>query len=264
MHLDGGQTDYTTINDVGKHNSMVVVDGSETKGLCRNDFDIQRSILNFSYKNYGAIEIDMLSKCTSYFRREKPYIKGIIPLPYGIETRYISYNASIKKDIDFVCIFGQEDYSPMRKHCREMLEEYCEKNGFTCVTSKTKGFTFDTNKTAGRDEFYKLLARAKVGISVSGGGYDTARFWETLANNCILLTERIDIFNPDDESLNYKRIIQFNNLYDFQYQLEKLGKHLREEYKQEDLEKDYADILDKHSTKARVEKILYEVNLLNK
>lgn len=252
-------TDKTEImKNINCPGKSVFIDGSEFKHNNRLNLEVQKDVLAGTYNNLGKINSYALKHCKLYFRREKPYIDGIIPFPYGIESRYIAYDPSVKKDIDFVCIFGQEEYSPMRKYCIEMLENFCAKNGFSCVTSKTKGFDFSENKTAGRDEFYKLLARAKVGISISGGGYDTARFWETLANNCLLLTERIDILEPDDTSLNYERIWQFNNLYDFRYQLEKMAKYLKEDYKQENLEAEYRDILERHSSKARVEKILLE------
>jgi len=91
---------------------------------------------------------------------------------------------------------------------------------------------------------------------VGGGGYDTARFWEILGNNCLLLTERIDIFQPDSKELDYKRIWQFNNLYDFWYQLHKVGEFLRNKYKQDNLVQEYKDILSRHSSKARVLTIL--------
>lgn len=195
----------------------------------------------------------MLEKCPIYLRREKPYIKGITHFPYGIETRYVSYSKDRQvKDIDFVCVFGQEISSPMRKHCREMLEEFCVENNFKCFTSKTKDFSFDANKTAGRGEFYEKLARAKVGVSVSGGGYDTARFWETLGNNCLLLTETIDIGYPDDKKLKYDHIYEFHDLFDFRYQLEKLGNILKKEYNVESLSCEYDQIMKENSTLSRV------------
>jgi len=39
------------------------------------------------------------------------------------------------------------------------------------------------------DEYMGLLARAKIGITVRGFGYDTIRFWECLASGCLLLAE---------------------------------------------------------------------------
>ncbi|KKQ53251.1 MAG: hypothetical protein US72_C0002G0041 [Microgenomates group bacterium GW2011_GWC1_38_12] len=224
----------------------VFIDGSEVGKNRRYDFIIQKKIIDGQYQDNGAINREMLKKCPLYFRREKPYSTGIEPLPFGIETRYLqSYDKKIKKDIDFFCVFGQEEYPLMRRYARELLEAYCAKNGFICHTQKTK-----TPK-----EFYQLLARSKVGISVGGGGYDSFRFWEILGNNCLLLTEKIDIFESNSRMLNYKRIFQFNNLFDFQSQLEKIGNYLKTEYKASNLEKEYEIILKQHGTHSRVKKI---------
>jgi hypothetical protein len=235
----------------------IFIDGSEVGGDRRYDPSITEQIANGSYTENGAIHQKMLTECPLYFRREKPYIEGIIPLPFGIESRYIQYNEAIKKDIDFVCVFGQEEYPKLRREVRLALEEYCKKEGLVCVTKKTEGFSFDDNsKRAGRDEYYNVLARAKVGISVGGGGYDTARFWEILANNCLLLTETIDIYPPDSKALAYERICQFKDLIDFKSQLEQVTEFLRHGYVQASLLPEYLKIIEEHSTKRRVEIIL--------
>jgi hypothetical protein len=124
------------------------------------------------------------------------------------------------------------------------------------VTETTAGFSFDPSKRSGRDKFYQLLARSKVGISVGGGGFDTARFWEILANNCLLLTETIAIYEPDSPDLAYERIWQFKDLTDFEQQLEKMAKFLQTDYPPAKLESEYQAILAKHSTAARVQSIL--------
>jgi len=243
-------TDFELAKEIGLWEKTVFIDGTEVKKNNRHDPSIQKSLLSGEYKGDGAIVSEMLTLCPLYFRREKPYINGIIPLPFGVESKYTkSYNHNIEKDIDFVCIFGQDEYPPMRKHTRDLLVKYCEKNNFTYWVTKTRR----------QDEFYQLLARSKAGVSIGGGGFDTMRFWEILGNNCLLLTEKIDIFkDPTNEELNYKRIWQFSNLHDFEGQLAQVGNFLRTAYKQEDLEEEYQQILADHSTKARVLTILSE------
>jgi len=251
-------TNYKMAEKIGMWQKTVFVDGSELGKNNRYDFTIQQKVLNGTYKEHGVIDREMLKKCRLYFRREKPYVDGIVPMPFGIEQRYLSsYRPDIKKDIDFVCIFGQNEYPIMRKYAQEMLQEFCVKNNFSCVTKKTTGFDFDDKtKIAGRNEFYDILARAKVGISIGGGGFDTARFWEILANNCMLLTEKIDIFRSGSDELAYKRISEFSNLYDFQHELSHLGNYLRNEYRQENMVEEYDAIITKHATVSRVSGIL--------
>ncbi|MCK4554131.1 hypothetical protein KAU19_04160 [Candidatus Parcubacteria bacterium] len=236
-------TNYDLAREINLWDKTVFIDGSEVGKNRRYDLEIQDKILDGKYRGNGAINFEMLEKCALYFRRERPYIKSIIPLPFGIESRYLQYAGNNKrKDIDFFCVFGQEKYPILRKHVKKKLIKFCKKNNFIYHVKKTKT----------SDEFYELLSMSKVGISVGGGGYDTMRFWEIFGNNCLLLTEKIDIYKENSDELDYKRIWQFNDLNDFQDQLEKIGKFLQEKYNQQSMQEEYKNILLKHSSKARV------------
>lgn len=240
-------TDYRLANEINRWSKTVFIDGSEVGDNNRYDFTIQKKILDGTFKKTGRINPDMLEKCCCYFRREKPYIKGIIPLPFGIESRYIKYvHGNTEKSIDFVCIFGQDRYPLLRQYAAEILIRFCKKHDFS----------YRINKTDNQNAFYELLAKAKVGISVGGGGFDTARFWEILGNNCILLTENIDIYHKDSKELDYDNILQFNNLFDFEYKLQKLGNLLKTDYNNNIFVDTYNAILLKHGSKARVKEIL--------
>ncbi|HLC95201.1 MAG TPA: glycosyltransferase, partial [Patescibacteria group bacterium] len=122
--------------------------------------------------------------------------------------------------------------------------------------------TYWTQKTKTPEEFRKILASSKVGISVGGGGFDTMRFWEILGNNCILMTENIDIFPSNSKALDYRRVYQFNNLFDFRDQLELIATLLKNGYDQESFQEEYQKILNAHSSKARVRTILRHCRLI--
>jgi hypothetical protein len=206
--------------EIGMWEKTAFFDGSELGGNNRFDVETQKRVLAGTYKGQGAINHDMLARCLLYFRREKPYSKGMIPLSFGIERKYTETAAARPpKDIDFFCVFGQDEYPILRRYVREELERFCKKNGFTCVTEKMS-----------KEDFYKTLGRAKVGISVGGGGFDTYRFWEILGANAVLMTETIDVYPKYSAVLGFERIWQFNNLFDFTYELERVGEFLREEY----------------------------------
>ena len=239
---------YPLAEKINQWRKTIFIDGSEPGKNRRFDNEIKRQVLRGEYRGPGAIDYEMLKKSALYFRRERPYARGIKPLPFGIESAYAAWNGKIKKDIDFVCVFGQEEYPPLRKSVREELERYCAENGFKCVTEKTK-----TPR-----EFYNILARAKAAVSVGGGGFDTARFWEILANNCILLTEKIAIFKKEDNRLNYKSVIEFGDLDEFKSRLRETGRRLKEGYDAKDNMAEFREIMKNHSSKARVEFILKE------
>ncbi|MDD5165082.1 MAG: hypothetical protein PHG25_00900 [Candidatus Pacebacteria bacterium] len=253
-------TNYELAEKIGRWDKTVFVDGGELGKDRRYDTTIRAQVEEMTYDGFGKIYADMLSKCALYFRREKPYIKGIIPLPFGIESRYlVQFDPTKKRNIDFCCIFGQDEYPILRRHATKVLEKFCKKNGFICQTKKTKGFTFeDDQKVAGRDPFYEILSRSKVGISIGGGGFDTARFWEILGNDCMLLTETIDIYEKDSTALNYKGIIQFKDLVDFEEKLVQVAGFLKNGYNQTDRSGEYAEIIKMHSSKARAMTVLTE------
>lgn len=241
-------TDRALAEAINRWDKTIYIDGSELGKNRRYDMTIRQAVLDGTWIDNGGIDFDLLKKCQLYFRREKPYVEGIIPLPLGIESRYIHYTPVITKDIDFVCIFGQEEYPPLRKQVREAVEEYCQRHDLRCVTQKTKT----------REEFYDVLSRSKIGVSVGGGGFDTARFWEMLGNNCSLLTENIDIFNSDSPVLAFRRIKQFGNVEEFRNRLEETGELLKKDYGSREFLEEYSVILERHSSVARVRKILAE------
>lgn len=240
-------TDINLANEIGLWDKTIFIDGSEVGGNLRLDPEIQRVLEEGSYKGQGKVDQEMLSKCALYFKREKPYPSGVLPLPFGIESRYSArYKPGMKKDIEFFCVFGQLDYPPFRKEVFAELVSYCNKHNFLCHTKRTKT----------QDEFWRLLARSQVGISVGGGGFDTIRFWETLGANCLLMTETIAIFRPEDHALEYDRMYEFGNIDEFKSQLEKVSTLLRNGYDEQKFIDEYNDIMKKHSSRARVEYVL--------
>ncbi|MBI5197561.1 MAG: hypothetical protein HZA19_03020, partial [Nitrospirae bacterium] len=141
-------TDWELPDRIGRWDRTVFIDGSEVGNNGRYDTSIQWEVLSGLYKRNGAIHEKMLKKCVLYFRREKPYLSGVIPLPFGIERGYRKYCLeNPPKDIDFFCVFGQDQYPALRYYVREYLVQFCKKNGFSCFIEKT----------ADRNEFYKFL-----------------------------------------------------------------------------------------------------------
>lgn len=48
----------------------------------------------------------------------------------------------------------------------------------------------------GDGEYYRMLRRARIGVSVRGGGFDTLRYWEVAACGALLISEEPDILIP--------------------------------------------------------------------
>lgn len=251
-------TKYDLAEKVGAWQKTLFIDGQELGKNNRYQAEIQGQLVAGTYIGNGAINQEMLRKCPAYFRREKPYIHGIIPLPFGIERRYIHYLSGQIKDVDFTCIFGQDEYPPLRREATDFLETWCKKNNFTCATKNTTSlFNRDPRSEKSQEKFYDILARTKVGVSIGGGGFDTLRFWEILGNNCALLTEAIDIFKPDSRALEYQRIFQFKDLVEFENRLKMFGGMIKNKTWAYDRDRtEYQQIIDTHSTSARVLSII--------
>ncbi|MCX6715584.1 MAG: NAD(P)-dependent oxidoreductase [Candidatus Taylorbacteria bacterium] len=256
-------TTKTLVEKIGMWDKTICVDGNEVGKNNRYDPAIRKGLADGTYQGLGAIQFDLLKKCRCYFRREKPYVNGIIPFPFGIERSFVKYTHGKNKDIDFTCIFGQDEWPPLRRHATELLEKFCAKNGFSCRTSKTTSLlSRNVRDVKVQDKFREILARSKVGISIGGGGYDTLRFWETLANNCVLLTETIDIYEPGSDALKFKRIFEFKDLSEFERQLEALGSIIKTGHIDDYLGIDeYNAILKKHSSEERVRSLIEASNL---
>lgn len=47
-------------------------------------------------------------------------------------------------------------------------------------------------------EYYGLLGRSKMALSIRGGGFDTLRYWEVVASGALLLSEQPDIEIPNN------------------------------------------------------------------
>ncbi|MFA6432649.1 MAG: hypothetical protein WCV82_02415 [Candidatus Paceibacterota bacterium] len=259
LYIHAKYTSRELVDKIGLWDKTITIDGHEVGKDNRYDFTIQKGLLDGTFKSGGSIQQDLLAKCRRYFRRERPYIDGIIPFPFAIEKRFMKYVPGQKKDIDFTCIFGQDEHPLMRRYATEMLESYCAKNGFTCMTAKTNHILLnrDFRNTKSQAKFHDILARTKVGVSVGGSGFDTLRFWEILANNCVLLTESIDIYDLGSDALKFKRIFEFKNLFEFKYQLEELGKLIKSGRIDDYLgQGEYTAILDKHLSGPRVRELV--------
>lgn len=259
IYIHAKYTVRDLVDKIGLWDKTVCIDGHEVGKDNRYDFTIQKGLLDRTYRHGGSIQYDLLNKCRHYFRRERPYVDGIIPFPFGIEKRFVRWTPGQKKDIDFTCIFGQDDHPLMRRYATEILERFCKKHGLTCMTAKTNNILLnrDFRNTKSQAKFHDLLARTKVGISIGGAGYDTLRFWEILANNCVLLTESIDIYELGSDKLKFGRIFEFKNLFEFQYRLEELAKLIKDGRINDHLGQDeYAAIMDKHTTSARVRELV--------
>ncbi len=246
-------TDYDLANDISEWEKTVFVDGGELGLNRRLDIDNTKALLDPSYRGRGFVDFDMLRKCRYYFRREKPYMGDIIPFTFGIERKYTQFAQNNERPIDIVSIFGQKEYPQLRAFVNDYLSSISSK--YKIRTKKTKNSFFGLKNDA-QEKFYRLLSRSKIGISVSGGGYDTARFWEILGSNCILFTEKIDIYREPEKVFDFSRIYEFNDIDDFKNKIDSVVKY-SQNIDWKNMKNEYDEILRRHSSLARFEFIIH-------
>src|SRR3989344_1562565 len=166
--------DYDFVEKIDGWKKTVFVDGSEIGKNRWRDATLQLEVIRGTYNGPGAPNKEMLKRCRAYFRREKPYTGGMIPFPLGIESRNSKYlNPNQEKDIDFACMFGQEEYPLTRKYAGELVEKFCKKMGFSCHTQKTYKLPIVKKGPYSQEKYLKTWARTKVGISTGAAGYDS-------------------------------------------------------------------------------------------
>ena len=75
-------------------------------------------------------------------------------------------------------------------------------SGFPRVVMKLAGDPVVTVAQRGtklsQAEYYGLLSRSKLALSIRGGGFDTLRYWEVVASGALLLSEQPDIEIPNN------------------------------------------------------------------
>ena len=71
---------------------------------------------------------------------------------------------------------------------------------FKILQAKLQGDPYPTeeeqNEKLSYDEYFRLLARSKMGLSIRGAGFDTVRYWEIVAAKRLLVSEKPYIYIP--------------------------------------------------------------------
>jgi len=175
---------------------------------------------------------DYPHKYVCYFKRE--FIVGtiydenktdnMIPFPFGIENRYFTKyvdgdNLAIheldvsklkfpkEKDIMFSCMFGKTDkMKPWRTWISNTIQGMALKNSVTSAVYGNDGLykrKFYIN-TGGRYHYsyYESLYNARISVDGYGAfGASTSRFWESLANGCLVLSQPVRHAWPEGSKL---------------------------------------------------------------
>jgi|SRR5437867_251357 len=112
----------------------------------------------------------------------------------------------------------------------------------------------DTKRKLSPAEYYDVLSRSKVAVSVRGGGFDTYRYWEIVACGSLLLSEAPDIVIPNNFEHEKHAVFCRPDLSD----LEDLARYYirHEDERQAIATNGYAHLLKHHTCERRAEYFL--------
>ena len=198
---------------------LVLVDGEDDCHIRRELFRRLRCSLYFKREYRWDSAAGLRGRCERWreFRWDHDLFQRTYPLPFSaiLETIPTKPETELDLDISFV---GRASH---RKRAiavrllngdREIKFEgwvYLDPTDrrsklapglFSTLLAKCKGDPRVGHSECGRglssEEYYGLLARSRIGLSIRGGGYDTPRYWEIVASRRLLLAERPDICIP--------------------------------------------------------------------
>jgi hypothetical protein len=120
------------------------------------------------------------------------------------------------------------------------------------------GGVFDGNADPlfprGEGGYYRTLRRAKIGVSVRGGGFDTLRYWEIVACRALLISEEPDIIIPSNFEHGRHAVFCRRDLGDLGELVRHYASH--DEEREAVATEGYAHLLKYHTSERRAEYFL--------
>lgn len=181
-----------------------------------------------------------LKHCTYYYKRELPFnrfflyyqqrpapwrkrrkeislfVKKARNMPLGIEDKkyyYLKGKRVEMQDIDIFYCSGAT--STLRLKAKKELKKMASDSSWNIVIADSLPF----------EEYCKIMARSKITVSISGGGWDCFRHYEAIALGSIPFMDTPIIDTP--WCLQFRNNIFFSNTFaDFRTRLEKLLSNL--------------------------------------
>lgn len=173
----------------------------------------------------------------------------IIPLPFAAERVLFKAN-KVKKDIVISCMLRPD--KPGRKEVNEAVAQLPLKK----VVGVVSPGQFQNHKSELKKKYYNILGRSQMSVSYQGAGFDTGRFWEILANKCLLFSPEIRIKMPHP-FIEEKHYVVYKNPEDLKEKIMYYAKH-KKELKKIQLE-GFKHVLKYHTSEARAQYFLNEV-----
>jgi len=219
---------------------------------------------------YSPQNFYMYLKRECYLEYTQQY-KNVKPFPFAAENRYFLQSNDYNKDFDKLwagksnglCCLMKADEN--RKHRFEIKNAIQEKYGDTDyyigghVQDSAKNPTYSFIGQFHNEAYYKTLLNTKIFVDAWGAGKWTSRFFEGLANGCLVFQQSLQDFTYCSEFLDGKDVIFYYNIGEL---LEKIDYYLNNDEEAKQIAHNgYQKLIQHHKSVHRAE---YLVELLRK
>ena len=146
---------------------------------------------------------------------------NVEPLIFAAEDRHFTKpNASHRnlwqnKTDDLVCIMSACDKRPWRFDIMKSLNDAFARDETVFVGEYREGQTLDSVDTGDRHfgGYFKKLLNAKISVDAYGCGEarQTGRFWESLANGCLVMYQPIEPYVWSNTYIDEEDFIIYND-----------------------------------------------------
>jgi hypothetical protein len=213
-------TAWESLPRCGAMPPLVLIDGEDDGTLRQEVFYRYQCTLYFKreYRLHRDGGIGNFLGRLSGSRADAALSQRTYPLPLAVALETLPTVPAIQRDVDVS--YAARISHPKRRQAVELLRQasgvgfqggvYAEADdrqskllsGLPRFLMKLKGDPVVTADQRGtklsQAEYYALLGRSKMALSVRGGGFDTLRYWEIVASGTLLLSEQPDIEIPNN------------------------------------------------------------------
>lgn len=216
----GAITAWESLLRCGVMPPLVLIDGEDDPMLRREVFHRYQCALYFKREYRLQRESGVCGRVRrwSTWRADAILSQRTHPLPLAVALETLPVVPALQRDVDVS--YAARVSHPKRRQAVELLRQasgirfqggvYAETedrqsklmSGFPRLLMKLKGDPVVSTAQRGiklsQAEYYALFGRSKMALSVRGGGFDTLRYWETVASGTLLLSEQPDIEIPNN------------------------------------------------------------------
>jgi len=146
---------------------------------------------------------------------------NVHPFIFGIEDRYFVHTNKTHQEIwsnkidDLVCIMSACEKRPWRFDIINTLKDIFDRENTVFVGEYREGDTSTNIDTGGRhfSGYFEKLLGSRISVDAYGAfeARQTGRFWESIANGCLVMYQPIEPYKWNNTFIDEKHFISYTN-----------------------------------------------------